>query len=214
MKDIDINYIRTLVERYFDGSATKEETDALRRIAANADNMQVADRKLLADLELVKSLDGYSEAFIGRSASDTPDALTAKIEKHIGSLAVVERRRAFRKRIWSSVAALFVIAVLAVAIVMRRPSENVVAGGASCTDTAEEQILKIEIPGCPSQRVQQADLFAFADNGGNELTVYLPGICTYTSDDFAGGCDDMTYIFEDFEPDMYIEPDDIIVISI
>ncbi len=142
MNDISI---RTLLGKYFDGTATSTDISALQSFAEKDDETYIADSGLLDDLRLVRSLGEYSNACLHKYASEVSPEFEKRLEGHIGRLAKLERRTVL-VRVWRSVAAVLIVAVTCLVFVLNKPWEYRAHDNDMHAMMAESQILEVELP--------------------------------------------------------------------
>ena len=117
MANNDIYTVRQLTEKFFNATLSDQESERLSGYAEDLTgpnpSFEVNDMQLLNDLELIKSLNSHSEAYLKALALQTPPELEQILDNQISKLARSSRRRLIFKRLIPMTAAAAVVAVVA-----------------------------------------------------------------------------------------------------
>ncbi len=109
----DINTVRQLTDKFFNATITEKENEALAKFAKelteNGNNIVSSDPQLMADLQMIASLNDFSSHTLASLASRTPEGLEERLEKSISAMA--------RESRWKRIKTAFIPAISAAAAV-------------------------------------------------------------------------------------------------
>ena len=101
MTKFNLHTVRTLADKYFEASITREESDILREAAteiiADPGSLPDEDPRLFSDIQVIASIFSCMDSETAEISGSAPAGLEMMLDKHISTLARKSRASIFRR---------------------------------------------------------------------------------------------------------------------